>query len=354
MFPIVQNRAAAVDPVCGMRVDPEHAAGKSAYRGETYYFCSKGCAAKFEADPEKYLHPSALPEPMGTAAEYTCPMHPEVRQIGPGSCPKCGMALEPVTVTAETLHQINPEYAAMLRRFWFSFPLAMALVVMMYLGLHARWIELALATPVVLWGGWPFFERGWASIVARSLNMFTLIALGTGTAYLYSVVATLAPGVFPASFREHGGEVALYFEPAAVIVALVLLGQVLELRARAQTSSAMKSLLGLAPKTARRIRPDGSDEDVPLDRVHVGDRLRVRPGERVPVDGVVFDGASSVDESMITGEPIPVEKIGGSRVTGGTVNGTGAFVMTAERVGSETLLARIVKMVGDAQRSRAP
>src|SRR5580693_3876327 len=263
MFPIVQNRAAAVDPVCGMRVDPEHAAGKSAYRGETYYFCSKGCAAKFEADPEKYLHPSALPEPMGTAAEYTCPMHPEVRQIGPGSCPKCGMALEPVTVTAETLDQVNPEYAAMLRRFWFSFPLAMALVVMMYLGVHARWLELALATPVVLWGGWPFFERGWASIVNRSLNMFTLIAAGTGTAYLYSVVAVLFPQLFPATFRGANGEMAVYFEAAAAITALVLLGQVLELRARSRTAAAIRALLQLSPKSARLVRGDGTEIDVP-------------------------------------------------------------------------------------------
>jgi P-type Cu+ transporter len=352
MFPIVQNSAGALDPVCGMRVDPGHAAGKSAYRGETYYFCSPGCAAKFQADPKKYLHPGTRPEPMDV--EYTCPMHPEVRQIGPGSCPKCGMALEPVSITAANADEVNPEYLEMRRRFWFSFPLAMTLVAMMYLGAHWPWLELALATPVVLWGGWPIFERGWASIRSRSLNMFTLIALGSGTAYLYSVVASLAPGMFPASFREHGGGIAVYFEPAAVIVALVLLGQVLELRARSKTSSAIKSLLGLAPKTARRIRPDGGEEDVALDLVHIGDRLRVRPGERVPVDGVVVEGASSVDESMITGEPIPVEKTGGSRATGGTVNGTGAFVMTAERVGAETLLARIVKMVSEAQRSRAP
>jgi P-type Cu+ transporter len=352
MFPIIQNSTSMLDPVCGMPVDREHAAGESTYQGQTYYFCSAGCAAKFEADPEKYLHPDARLEPMDV--EYTCPMHPEVRQIGPGSCPKCGMALEPVTFTAANAQEVNPEYVAMLRRFWFSFPLAMALMVMMYLGAHSRWLELALATPVVLWGGWPIFERGWASIVSRHLNMFTLIALGAGTAYLYSVVATLSPAIFPASFREHGGAVAIYFEPAAVIIALVLLGQVLELRARSQTGSAIKSLLGLAPKTARRILPDGSEQDVALERVHIGDQLRVRPGERVPVDGVVVDGASSVDESMLTGEPIPVEKTAGSGVTGGTINGPGAFVMTAQRVGSETLLARIVKMVSEAQRSRAP
>ena len=352
MFPIVQNRAAALDPVCGMRVDSQHAAVKSTYQGKDYYFCSTGCRAKFESDPEKYLHPGAQPEPMH-AVEYTCPMHPEVQQLGPGSCPKCGMGLEPATFTAATLDEVNPEYTAMLRRFWFSFPLAAALVAMMCLGAHPRWLELALATPAVLWGGWPILERGWASIRMRSLNMFTLIALGAGTAYLYSVVATLAPGIFPPSFREFG-MVPVYFEPAAVIVALVLLGQVLELRARSQTSSAIKSLLGLAPKTARRIQPDGAEVDVPIEHVRVRDRLRVRPGERIPVDGVIENGASSVDESMITGEPIPAEKTAGSRVTGGTVNGTGAFVMTAERVGAATLLARIVKMVSEAQRSRAP
>ena len=352
MFPIVQNRAGALDPVCGMRVDPEHAAAKSTYQGQSYYFCSAGCRAKFDGDPEKYLHPGAQPEAMH-AVEYTCPMHPEVRQLGPGSCPKCGMALEPATFTAATLDEVNPEYVAMLRRFWFSFPLAAVLMATMYLGVHSRWLELAVATPVVLWGGWPILERGWVSIRTRSLNMFTLIALGSGTAYLYSVVATLAPGIFPPSFREHG-MVAVYFEPAAVIIALVLLGQVLELRARGQTSSAIKSLLGLAPKTARRIQMDGTEADVPIEHVQVGDRLRVRPGERIPVDGVIQTGTSSVDESMISGEPIPAEKTVGSRVTGGTVNGTGAFVMTADRVGAETLLARIVKMVSEAQRSRAP
>ncbi len=356
MFPIVQNRAGALDPVCGMRVDPDRAAGKSTYMGETYYFCSPGCKTKFENNPERFLHPNAQPEPMpapAAAVEYTCPMHPEIRQIGPGSCPKCGMALEPATFTAATLDEINPEYRSMLRRFWFSAPLAAALLVLMYLGVHSRWLELALATPVVVWAGWPIFERGWASLITRSLNMFTLIALGAGTAYSYSLVATLAPGIFPPSFQEHGG-VATYFEPAAVIVALVLLGQVLELRARGQTSGAIKSLLGLAPKTALRIEANGTEADVPIERVRVDDRLRVRPGEKIPVDGAVTSGISSVDESMLTGEPIPVEKSAGSKVTGGTVNGTGAFVMTAERVGEGTLLARIVKMVSEAQRSRAP
>jgi len=357
MFPILQKPAGAVDPVCGMTVDPSQAAGKSSYQGKDYYFCSKGCVAKFEANPDKYLRPSAQPEPIraGTdSLEYTCPMHPEVRKIGPGSCPKCGMALEPTTMTLSAAGEVNPEYADMRRRFWVSvFPTA-ALLILMYVNLHLPWLELALATPVVLWAGWPFFKRGWDSLVNRSLNMFTLIAAGTGSAYLYSLAGTLAPGIFPDSFRNHGGEVAVYFEPAAVIVTLVLLGQVLELRARGETSSAIKGLLGLSPKTARRIRLDGVEEDVPLEEIHAGEHLRVRPGERVPVDGSVIEGSSLVDESMITGEPIPVEKTSGSRVTGGTVNGTGSFVMTAERVGADTLLAQIVKMVSEAQRSRAP
>ena len=358
MFPIIQKTAGAIDPVCGMSVDPQHAAASFAYQGKTYYFCCTGCRTKFEADPAKYLQPAPHeepPAPKGAAdIEYTCPMHPEVRQKGPGSCPKCGMALEPAQVTLEAAEAPNPEYVDMRRRFWLSVPLAAALLALMYLGGHSSWAELALSTPVVLWAGWPLFQRGWASVLNRSPNMFTLIAAGTGTAYLYSLVATVAPTIFPASFRGHGGEVAVYFEPAAVIVTLVLLGQVLELRAREHTGSAIKSLLGLAPKTARRIRPDGTEQDVPLDHVRLGDRLRVRPGERVPVDGAVIEGSSSVDESMITGEPVPVEKSAGSTVTGGTVNGTGAFVMTAERVGAETLLARIVKMVSEAQRSRAP
>ncbi len=356
MFPIIQKAAGALDPVCGMTVDPQQAAGSSTYQGKTYHFCSKGCVAKFERDPERYLHPDAKPEPMPAAvgaAEYTCPMHPEVRQIGPGFCPKCGMALEPVVVSLD-LDEANPEYDDMRRRFFISLVPTAALLAMMFGGLHAPWVELVLASPVVLWAGWPFFVRGWASLVNRSLNMFTLIATGTGTAYLYSVVATIAPGIFPGSLRQHGGEIAVYFEPAAVIVTLVLLGQVLELRARSQTSSAIKSLLGLAPKTARRVLLNGTEEDVPLAEVRIGDRLRVRPGERIPVDGAVVDGSSSVDESMITGEPIPVEKTQGSRVTGGTVNSTGAFVMEAERIGAATLLARIVQLVSEAQRSRAP
>ena len=341
-----------------MTVDPQQAAGSSAYRGKTYYFCSKGCATKFEENPEKYLHPAAHPEPMAIEAapgvEYTCPMHPEVRQIGPGSCPKCGMALEPATFTSASVDEVNPEYLDMRRRFWLSTALTAPLLVLMYLGANSRWLDFALATPVVMWAGWPLLVRGWASVVNKSLNMFTLIATGVGTAYLYSLVATLAPNIFPAGFREPNGGVAVYFEPAAAIVTLVLLGQVLELRARGQTSTAIKSLLGLAPKTARRILASGGDEDVPLEKVKIGDRLLVRPGEKVPVDGVVIEGSSAVDESMITGEPIPVEKTVGAQVTGGTINGTGAFVLQAERVGADTLLARIVKMVSEAQRSRAP
>jgi len=307
----------------------------------------------------------ATPPPARLARIYTCPMHPEVRQPGPGSCPICGMALEPVSIGAE--EGPDPELVDMTRRFWIGLGLTLPLLVFamgdMLPGeplrhlLPARvsaWLQLLLATPVVLWAGWPFFVRGWASVVNRSLNMFTLIALGTGMAYVYSVVGTVAPGVFPASFRAHGGEVGLYFEAAAVITVLVLLGQVLELRARSQTSSAIKALLDLAPPAARRVRSDGSEEDVPLEAVQVGDLLRIRPGERVPVDGAVVEGATAVDESMVTGEPMPVEKGPGSRVTGGTVNGTGTVVMRAERVGSETLLARIVHMVGEAQRTRAP
>jgi len=340
-----------------MIVDPQRAAASVVYQGETYYFCSKGCAAKFQADSEKYLHPAAVPEPMQAEAvgiEYTCPMHPEVRQIGPGSCPKCGMALEPVKFTRDSADEVNPEYTDMLRRFWLSVAPSAVLLGLMFAGVHWPWLELSLASPVVLWAGWPILERAGASLVHRSLNMFTLIGAGAGAAYLYSVIATLAPGIFPDSLRHHGGELALYFEPAAVIVCLVLLGQVLELRARSQTSSAIKALLKLAPETALRIHTDGSEEDVPLDQVHPGDLLRVRPGERVPVDGIVTEGSSFVDEAMITGEPVPVEKVSGSRATGGTVNGTGAFVMKAEHVGADTLLARIVQMVSEAQRSRAP
>jgi len=362
---------AAKDPVCGMSVDPARAAGEHQHQGRTYYFCSRHCLEKFRAHPASYLGGAvvqlmpAAPAPAVEGAVYTCPMHPEVVQSQPGACPKCGMALEPQTVTAE--EEVNPELADMQRRFWASlvltvpvFALAMSDVLPGQPVQHAlgarfiTWIQLLLATPVVLWGGWPFFARGWASLVNRSLNMFTLIALGTGTAYVYSLVAALAPGIFPASFRGHGGEVAVYFEAAAVITTLVLLGQVLELKARSRTASAIKALLQLAPKTARRLRADGGEEDVPLEQVEVGDRLRVRPGEKVPVDGVVLEGTSSVDESMVTGEPIPAEKAPGSRVTGGTVNGTGSLVLRAERVGRDTLLARIVQMVSEAQRSRAP
>jgi len=305
------------------------------------------------------------PAPARPRTKWTCPMHPQIIRDGPGSCPICGMALEPMTVSAEG--GPDHELLDMTRRFWIGLVLTLPLLAFvmgdMLPGAPLRhlipgrllaWLQLILATPVVLWAGWPFFVRGWASIVNRSLNMFTLIAIGTGMAYLYSVVGTVAPGAFPDSFRTHGGEIGLYFEAAAVITVLVLLGQVLELRARSQTSSAIKALLNLAPPTARRIRPDGTEEDVALEVVHVGDHLRVRPGERIPVDGVVLEGASAVDESMVTGESIPVEKGPGSRVTGGTVNGRGSFVMRAERVGSETLLARIVQMVSEAQRTRAP
>lgn len=353
------------DVVCGMEIDPETAAGTIAYHGRTYYFCNESCLERFSADPEEYLKPPSERQkaaPLASAI-YTCPMDPEVRQVGPGACPKCGMALEPLTLTLED--QPNPELVLMTRRFWISLALTIPVLALGMLGMipvmggllsesaKSR-VELLLATPVVLWGGWLFFARGWASLVNRSPNMFTLISMGTGAAYIYSLIATVVPGIFPATFRGPDGHVAVYFEAAAAITTLVLLGQVLELRARSRTSSAIKALLGLAPKTARRIGDDGAEEDVPLDRVQPGDRLRVRPGERVPVDGVVVEGTSSVDESMVTGEPIPVEKAAGSQLTGGTVNGTGGLVMQAERVGSETLLAQIVRMVSEAQRSRAP
>jgi P-type Cu+ transporter len=359
--------APVTDPVCGMTIAPEDAVATVDHGGRTHHFCAEVCARRFREDPEAFLRPApsaepAAPTPAGT--EYTCPMHPEVRQIGPGSCPICGMALEPRTASAE---DENPELRAMTRRFWIATALTAPLLAWMVAdmipgrpghgvlaGAAGAWLQLALATPVVLWGGWPFFARGWKSIANRHLNMFTLIALGTGTAYLYSLAATLVPGLFPSSFRGHGGAIALYFEPAAVIVTLVLLGQVLELRARAQTSSAIRALLGLAPPTARRVGADGSEEEVPLAEIRPGDRLRVRPGERIPVDGVVAEGASAVDESMVTGESIPVDKEAGAAVTGGTVNTTGTFVMEARRVGADTLLAQIVRAVGEAQRSRAP
>ena len=366
--PMRSTEQDVLDPVCGMTVDPAKAAGHFDHGGHTYYFCGRSCLERFEASPEEFLSPAKAQEKPAAvsdlAAEYTCPMHPEIQQTGPGSCPICGMALEPVTVSLED--QPNEELEDMTRRFRWSLVMTLPILAFMVsevlpgqplhrllTSLALNWLELALATPVVLWGGWPFFARGWASIVNRHLNMFTLIALGVGAAYAFSVVATLAPDLFPHSFRM-GGAVAVYFEPAAVIVVLVLLGQVLELRARSRTSAAIKSLLGLAPKTARRVEPDGVEYDTPLEYVQVGDRLRVRPGERVPVDGSVREGATSIDESMVTGEPIPVEKAPGEKVTGGTMNGTGTFVMEAQRVGAETLLAQIVRMVSEAQRSRAP
>lgn len=396
------------DPVCGMNIDPESAAGSYEYQGETYFFCNQYCLEKFKAEPAKYLThapaitheeseprlgakdnvyicpmdpevrqqvPGSCPkcgmvlEPISpvmptTRIKYTCPMHPEIVRDEPGFCPICGMALEPRTVSGE---ETNEELVDMTRRFKIGLVLTIPLVFLAMSDLIPgqpvqqvistrilKYIQLALATPVVLWGGWHFFKRGWASIVNRSLNMFTLIAIGTGLAFLYSVVATFFPNIFPPSFRSHGNEVGVYFEVSAVIVVLVLLGQVLELRARSQTSSAIKALLGLAPKTARVVRDDGIEEEIPLDNIKPGDRLRVRPGEKVPVDGIVIEGESFVDESMITGEPLPVEKKRGDKVVGGTVNGTGGFVMQAERVGSETLLAQIVRMVSEAQRSRAP
>jgi Cu+-exporting ATPase len=357
-----------IDPVCHMEVEEASAAGSYDYASETYFFCNPHCLDRFKEDPLRYLAPESREEPLKEAppgAVYTCPMDPEVRQPKPGACPKCGMALEPMTVTLA--QEANPELVEMTRRFWTSaavtapiFFFAMSDLIpgqplqrLLSFG-FLNWLQFALATPVVLWGGWPFFARGWASIVNRSLNMFTLIAIGVGTAYTYSVVATIFPGLFPHSFRAHGGEVGVYFDAAAVITTLVLLGQVLELRARSRTGAAIKALLGLAPKSARLVRDDGGEEDIPLDRVRPGDRLRVRPGEKIPVDGVVLDGATSVDESMVTGEPIPVEKTEADKVTGGTVNGTGGFLMRAERVGGDTLLAQIVRMVSEAQRSRAP
>jgi Cu+-exporting ATPase len=378
----------AIDPVCKMTVDPATAEWNYEHAGKKYYFCSRMCFEKFSIDPPQYLAPklislgglgarpaagdmshmmpsSTLKRSGGAAQEYFCPMDPEVVSDRPGACPKCGMALEPRTVTLDEGE--NPELTDMRRRFRVSLGLTLPVLLLamsemipgqpVQQAMDHRLITLlqfALSTPVVLWGGWPFFQRGWASIINRSPNMFTLIATGTGAAYLYSVVATFFPNIFPQSFRGHGGEVGVYFEAAAVITTLVLLGQVLELRARSQTSSAIKSLLGLQPKTARVMRSNGSEEDIPLEYVVTGARLRVRPGERIPVDGVVIEGESSVDESMITGEPIPVEKSAGSKITGGTINGTGGLVMRAERVGSDTLLAQIVRMVSDAQRSRAP
>jgi Cu+-exporting ATPase len=395
----------ATDPVCGMRVDPATSAGSAEHRGHTYHFCSGHCLHRFQADPDRYTtggaahtapptspsavytcpmhpevrqdHPGACPKcgmalepdaPSGptTKVEYTCPMHPQIVRDGPGSCPICGMALEPRTVTVEEAP--NPELADMSRRFLVGlvlglpvFLLAMADMIpgtpLHWLHEHmglVNWVQLALATPVVLWCGWPFFQRAWQSVVHVSPNMFTLIALGVGAAWLYSLAATVAPGLFPAGFRTDAGAVKPYFDTAAVVTVLVLLGQVLEIKARSHTSGAIRRLLGLAPKTARVVRPDGREEDVPLDRVRPGDLLRVRPGEKAPVDGTVTEGRSAVDESMISGEPIPVEKEPGSKVIGGTVNGTGSLLVRADRVGEDTVLAQIVRMVGEAQRSRAP
>jgi Cu+-exporting ATPase len=400
------------DPVCAMDVEPSNAAGMVEHAGQTYYFCSDHCVKKFKADPDRYIGTSAsgpAPHPKDSMAlihhkdhaEYTCPMDPEVRQQGPGACPKCGMALEPAEFTApptrteytcpmhpevvrsEPGHcpicgmalepstvmaeEVNPELVDMTRRFWISLALTAPILALMISEMlpgqplqemfsHKAliWGQFALATPVVVWAGWPIFQRAWASIVNRHLNMFTLIGLGTGAAYLYSVAAALFPSFFPEPFRGRGGEIAVYFEPAAVIVTLVLLGQVLELRARSKTSSALKALLGLAPRTARIAHEDGREADVPLENVQIGDHLRVRPGERIPVDGVVREGTGFVDESMVTGEPNPVEKTTGQPVIGGTVNSTGSFIMRAEKVGSQTLLAQIVRMVSEAQRTRAP
>ena len=357
--------ATVKDPVCGMSVDPHTAAHRADHDGHPYYFCSAGCQTKFIADPAKYLTPAELQahEPMPEGTIYTCPMHPEIRQVGPGACPICGMALEPAVMTADT--PPNPELADFTRRFWIGLALTVP-VFILEMGGHlfdighliapkiSNWIQLLLATPVVLWAGWPFFERGWKSIVNRSLNMFTLVAMGTGVAWAYSVIATVAPDVFPPAFRRMDGAVAVYFEAAAIIVVLVLLGQLLELRAREATGGAIRALLDLAPKTARRLKPDGSDEEVSLALVVAGDTLRVRPGEAVPVDGTVTEGHSTIDESMVTGESMPVTKGVGDTVIAGTINQTGAIAMRADKVGSDTMLARIVQMVADAQRSRAP
>jgi P-type Cu+ transporter len=408
--PVAQT---VLDPVCGMSVVPEKARGSAEYGGTKYFFCSQGCVQRFQADPKKYLAPKAPTEPLvqpgasspaeavppgrarkpavtyicpmdpevresapgpcpkcGMAleaepVEYTCPMHPEIVRDGPGNCPICGMALEPRVAAAATVED-DSELRSMTRRFWVGVALSVPLLAISMWGMKAssplhqlppggmEWLQMLLATPVVLWGGWPFFERGWASVLSRHLNMFTLIAMGTGTAYLYSVVATLAPQIFPEALRGAGGRPGVYFEVSASIVTLVLLGQVLELRARRQTGSAIRALLDLSPKTARRIRADGADEEISLENIVAGDRLRVRPGEAVPVDGSVEEGRSSVDESMITGESMPVHKSAGDKVIGGTVNQTGSFIMRAERLGSDSLLARIVRMVAEAQRSRAP
>ena len=354
------------DPVCGMSVDPHTAKHRAEHNGHPYYFCSNGCRTKFEADPARYLDPAsaaAKAEAVPEGTIYTCPMHPEVRQVGPGACPICGMGLEPAVIGADT--GPSDELVDMTRRFWVGLALTLPVFVL-EMGGHltglterlgqqnSNWLQLVLATPVVLWAGAPFFVRAWHSVTSRNLNMFTLVAMGTGVAWLYSVVATVLPGGFPAALRGHDGAVPAYFEAAAVITVLVLLGQVLELRARESTSGALRALLDLAPKTARRLRADGTDEEIQLDAVQVGDRLRVRPGEKVPVDGVVVDGRSSIDEALVTGEAMPVRKDVGAAVIGGSLNQSGALVIEAQKVGRDTMLARIVQLVADAQRSRAP
>jgi Cu+-exporting ATPase len=360
-----QDYLIAEDPVCGMSVDRAAARHLAKHEGQRFYFCSAGCQAKFEAEPAKYLDGRPAPEPMPKGTKYTCPMHPEIVQEGPGDCPLCGMALEPMGVPSGA-EGPNPELVDFTRRFWVGAALTLPVFILAmapHLGLPLRawlgegvsvWAELFLATPVVLWGGWPFFVRGWKSLVNRSLNMFTLIALGTGAAWLFSLVATLAPQIFPAGFRGPQGHVGVYYEAAAVIVVLVLLGQLLELRARERTGDALRALLDLAAKTARVIRANGSEEEIPLEQVKVGDHVRVRPGDKVPVDGSVVEGHSAVDESMLTGEPVPVEKSAGDKVTGATLNGSGSLVIEAEHVGSDTVLSQIVEMVASAQRSRAP
>ena len=358
--------ATVKDPVCGMTVDPATTPHHADHAGTAYHFCSAGCRTKFIADPAKYVHPKPTlrAEPVAVGTIYTCPMHPQIRQIGPGSCPICGMALEPETPSAEA--GPNPELVDFTRRFWIGLVLTLPVVVLEMGGhltgmIHlvggpqvGNWLQLAFGTPAVLWAGWPFFVRGWQSLVKRSLNMFTLIALGTGMAWLFSVAATVAPGIFPDAFRAPDGSVAVYFEVATVIIVVVLLGQVLELRAREQTGGAIRALLDLAPAMARRVRDDGSEEEVPLAAIQRGDRLRVRPGDKVPLDGAVLEGGSNVDESMVTGESVPVTKAVGDQVVGGTLNGQGSFVMRADRIGQDTVLAQIARMVAGAQRSRAP
>ncbi len=356
--------AKVLDPVCGMTVDAATSKHRFDHHGKTFHFCSAGCRTKFAADPAKYLTKEKAPEPeMPAATIYTCPMHPQIRQVGPGSCPICGMALEPEVASLES--GPNPELVDMTRRFWIGGALALPAVVL-EMGGHlagphnwidptlSNWIQLVVATPVVFWAGWPFLVRGWQSLLTRNLNMFTLIAMGTGVAYVYSLLGTVAPQIFPAAFRGHDGAVAVYFEAAAVITVLVLLGQVLELRAREATSGAIKALLQLAPKTARRVDADGNEHEVEIDTLHAGDSLRVRPGEKVPVDGVITEGRSSLDESLVTGESMPVTRDVGGKVIAGTLNQSGSFIMRADKVGRETLLSQIVQMVADAQRSRAP